>query len=342
MKLLKELCEAPGISGREQAIIEIMSRELRKTTDNVEVDGLGNVIARREGAGKAPVIMLAAHMDEIGFIVSHIDNNGFLRFSPRGGHIPRVLISQRVKIYGRKVITGVVEGNPPFLASPENQKKIPELRELFIDTGYKRKELDKIISIGDQIVLDRGFIEQGNVYLSKAFDNRVACYIICEVMRLLPQVASRVYAVGTAQEEVGLRGAWNAARKISPDFGIAVDITGAYDIPGVAEHEQVTRLGEGAAIKINDSNSISNHGLVEFLKHLAEENKIKYQMEILPFGGTDAAAMQRYGAGPVCTISIPTRYAHSPNEMIHKTDLKSAIKLLLKFIERSRDCQISF
>ena len=343
MQLLKELCEAPGIPGREQAIINIMKRELKKTTDKVYVDEMGNVIGFKKGEAKKPLkIMIAGHMDEIGFVVSHIDKDGFIRFNPRGGHIPRTLVSQRVKIYGKKTLIGVVEGSPIFISPPEARKKIPELKDLFIDTGLKEKELKKIINIGDIIVLDRNFIEQENVCIAKAFDDRIACYIILETMKRLGKVNADVYAVGTSQEEVGIRGAFTSAKNINPDFGIAVDITGAFDTPGVSDHEQVTKLGEGVAIKINDSYSISNHGIVEFMKKLAKKNKIKFQMEILPFGGTDAGAMQRSGKGPVCTLSVPTRYGHSPNEMVHKKDVEATIQLLIKFIEECEKCKLEF
>ena len=341
MKLLKELCEASGIPGREQPIIDIMTRELKKTTDSVMTDEMGNVIGLKKGTSGFK-IMLAGHMDEIGFIVSHIDKNGFIRFAPRGGHIPRVLISQRVKICGKKDIIGVVDAAPVFLAKAAQRNSIPELTDMFIDTGLSQKALSKIVEIGDVIVLDRQFIKQGDILISKAFDNRIACYIILEVMKKLKSTRADIFAVGTSQEEVGIRGASGAAKNINPDIGIAVDITGAFDVPGVPEHQQVTKLDEGIAIKINDSSSISNHGIVKFMKKTAKKYKIKTQYEILPFGGTDAAGMQKFGKGPVCTLSVPTRYAHSPNEMIHKKDVQAGIDLLVKFIEDYDKCKLEF
>jgi len=343
MKLLKELCEAPGIPGREQAVIDIMTRELKHTADKVDVDLMGNVVGFKKGLkDPAKKVMLAGHMDEIGFVVSHIDKNGFIRFARRGGHIPRVLISQRVKIFGKQEIIGVVEGAPAMLAKPEDRNKVPELKELFIDTGIEKEELEKIIEIGDIIVLDRMLTEQGNIAIAKAFDDRVGCYVILEVMKRLRKTNTDVYAVGTAQEEVGIRGALSAAKDIEPDFGIALDVTAAFDTPDVKEHDRVTELGKGVAIKINDQASISNHGVVEFLKVLAKKHDIPYQLEILPFGGTDAAAMQHFGRGPVCTLSIPTRYVHSPNEMVHKDDIEATINLLVKFIEECEQCQPAF
>ena len=175
------------------------------------------------------------------------------------------------------------------------------------------------------VVLERDFLEQGDICMAKAFDDRVGCFVALEAMRRLKKVPVDVYVVGTTQEEVGVRGAYTAARGIVPDLGIALDVTAAFDVPGVAEHEQVSLLGNGTAIKIADAASISNHGMVKFLQALARKHRIKHQFEILPFGGTDASAMQRNGGGAVCTLSVPTRYVHSPNEILHKKDLEATI-----------------
>lgn len=343
MKLLKELCEAPGISGREQAIIDIMTRELKETTDKVKVDKMGNVVGIKKSKKKrAKKVMIAGHMDEIGFVVSFIDKDGFIRFAKRGGHIPRTLLSQRVKIFGKEVVTGTVEASPVFLMKQEERSKVPEFKDLYIDTGMNKEELENIVEVGNIIVLDRMFVEQGHICMAKAFDDRIGCYVVLEVMKRLKKTDAEVYAVGTAQEEVGIRGAMSAAKDVNPDFGIALDVTAAMDTPGVSEHEHVTKLGGGVAIKINDQASISNHGIVEFLKGLAKKYDIPYQLEILPFGGTDAAGMQRFGKGPVCTLSIPTRYVHSPSEIVHKDDIEATINLLVKFIEECAECELAF
>lgn len=340
--LLKELCQTPAIPGREQALIDVMVRELKRSCDSVSVDAMGNVLGSRKGTQpKARTIMIAAHMDEIGFVVSHIDKNGFLRFSGRGGHVPRVLISQRVRIFGKKPLVGVVEGSPAFLRR-DDMTKAPELKDLFIDTGLPEKDVKKHVEIGDVVVLDREFIEQGDICMAKAFDDRVGCFVALEAMRRLKRVPADVHVVGTTQEEVGVRGAFTAAQGIAPDLGIALDVTAAFDTPGVAEHEQISKLGGGAAIKIADASSISNHGVVKFLQGLAKKHRIPHQLEILPFGGTDAVAMQRYGKGAVCTLSVPTRYVHSPNEIVHKKDLEATINLLVKFIENSEACKLAF
>lgn len=343
MQLLKELCEAPGIPGRERAVIDIMTRELKKTTDNVKVGHMGNVIGFRKGSQEsAKKVMIAAHMDEIGFVVSYIDKDGFIRFARRGGHQPRVLISQRVKIFGKQQLVGVVEGPPLHLTKQADRTKAPELTDLYIDTGMKKENLEKMVEIGDIIVLDRMFVEQGDVCIAKAFDDRIGCYVMLEVMKRLQKVGVDVYAVGTAQEEVGLRGAMSAAKDINPDFGVAIDVTAAFDTPDVREHHQVTQLGKGVAIKISDQMSISNYGIVEFARKIARKYDIPYQPEILSFGGTDAAGMQIFGRGPVCSLSVPTRYVHSPNEMVYKDDIEAAIRLLVKFIEECEQCQLAF
>jgi len=344
MKLLKELCQSIGVPGREQNIIDIMTRELKPLCDEVKVDGMGNVIGIKKSKKKNPLrVVIAGHMDEIGFVVKHIDKNGFIRFIPRGGHVPRVLISQRVRIVGKKEISGVVEAAPAFL-NHEDFKKVPDFKDMFIDTGLPEKELKKIVEVGDVITMDGAWVENKDTLVSKAFDNRVGCYMVIEAMRKLKSknLNVEVVAVGTTQEEVGIRGAFVIANDYRPDMGIALDVTAAFDTPGVADPEQVSKLGDGVAIKINDSSSISNHGMVEFLKKIAKASKIKHQMEILPFGGTDAAALQRSGAGPVATLSIPTRYVHSPNETIHKKDLQAGIDLLAKFLEQADKCKLEF
>lgn len=344
MDLLKELCQTPAVPGREQRVIDIMVRELKETCDEVSVDSIGNVVGRKKSKKKNPLkIMIAGHMDEIGFVVSHISDQGFIYFSGRGGHIPRNLHAQRVKIYGKKEIWGVIESCPPF-RDRKYTKETPELSDMFIDTGYSKKQLEKIIEVGDPIVMDGAFIEQGDVAISKAFDNRVGCYMVLEVMKKLKSknLACEILALGSAQEEVGVRGAYTAAKEFNPDIGIALDVTAAFDVPGMSPQHLVSRLGDGVAIKISDMGTISNHGIVKFMRFLGDKHKIKYQNEILPFGGTDAMGLQRFGKGAVATLSIPTRNVHSANEIIHKKDLKAGIDLLAKFLEFAHQCKLEF
>lgn len=345
MQLLRKLCETPAVPGREQKLIDLMKAELEKSCDSVSIDALGNVIGfRKSGSRRAKKVMLCAHMDEIGFVVSHIDDKGFIRVAPRGYHYPRTLLAQRVRIMGKRELVGVVEAAPALGADAKDRDQAPAVKDMFVDTGMGADELKKIVETGDIVVLERSFVEQGDILMSKAFDDRVGCYLLIETMKRLAKKKLPVdlYAVGSTQEEVGLRGARGAAKSLLPDIGIALDVTCASDVPGVAEPAHVTGLGKGVAIKINDVASISNHGIVRHLTALARKYRIRHQMEILPSGGTDAGAMQVFGAGPVCTISIPTRYVHSPSEMISKKDLKAGIDLAVKFVETADRCRLEF
>jgi tetrahedral aminopeptidase len=344
--LLEKLCQTPGIPGREQPIIDIMQSELKGCCDEIKVDNLGNIFGIKRTSKKNPLkVMIAGHMDEIGFIVSHIDEKtGFIRFSPRGGHLPRVLIHQRVRVYGKgnKEHKGIVETSPLFL-DLDNAKKAPEFKAMYIDLGLSASEVKRSISVGDVIVTDGDFLNFKESCVSKAFDNRVGCYIVLEVMKKLKskRLDVEVVALGSAQEEVGIRGAWAAGVDQRPDMGIALDVTAAFDVPGVSPDQQVTKLGGGIAIKINDQATISNHGIVKKFTQLAKSAKINYQYEVLPFGGTDAAGFQRSGAA-VCTLSVPTRYVHSPNEMINKKDLQAGVDLLVKFLEQAHKVKLEF
>jgi len=343
MELLRELCEASGVPGQEQRLREIVRRELSPLTDEVRVDALGNVIAvkratpakrRRDQPGR---LMLAAHMDEIGFVVSHIDDKGLLRLVPVGGHDPRNMVAQRVAVAGTKgdlpglLYPGV---KPPHLQTDADRNKKLGVEDFYVDLYLPAARVKREVEVGAMVTLDRQFAEIGNGVSCKAMDDRLAVYVMIEAVRQAKTFAFDTYAVGTTQEEVGLRGAGVSAFGVEPDVGVALDVTIAADIPGVPEHEQVTRLGEGAAIKIMDSSSISHPGLVAHMKSLARKRKIKHQMEILPRGGTDSGAIQRTQSGvPVVTLSIPTRYVHTSVELVDKKDVAAAIKLLTAFIE---------
>lgn len=340
-ELLKRLCATPGVPGREELFHELLRAELQGVAEELRTDALGNLIAVRRGKGERPrKIMLAAHMDEIAFVVRFIHKDGFLYFHPLGGFDPRTLVAQRVKIYGKRVLDGVIGIKATHLTTPEERSKVIPLEELFIDVGLPAEEVRELVSIGDPITLERELIEMGNFYTGKTLDDRVGVYVMLEAFRSFSESADDVYAVATVQEEVGVRGAQVASFGLEPDIGIAIDVTIAADTPGMDEHQQCTRLGEGVAIKILDSYSISHPGLVRFLRQIAEQEGIPYQLEVLPRGGTDAAAMQRSRSGiPVCTISIPNRYTHSVVECVHKADVEAAITLLRRFLERSAEFQ---
>jgi endoglucanase len=276
--------------------------------------------------------MVAAHLDEISFMVTHIDDEGFIRIHPLGGFDPKTLTSQRVIVHGKSDILGVMGTKPIHLMKPEERAKAPNIHDYFIDVGLAKKEVEKIVQVGDPITRERELIEIGNCVNGKSIDNRVSVFILIEALKELKsqEVPYDVFGVFTVQEELGMRGAVSAAHRIDPDFGIALDTTIAFDVPGSNPHEVVTKLGNGTAIKIMDASAISDYRMVRYLKELAEANDIKWQPEVLPAGGTDTMGLQRYGKhGSIAgAISVPTRHIHSVIEMANKEDIRQCIELL--------------
>ena len=331
IQLLKTICETPGASGFEQPIRALILKELKDLADEVNVDNMGNIIALKRGS-EPKKVMIAAHMDEIGFIVNHIDKEGFLRFLPLGGFDPKTLTSQRVIVHGRKDFIGVMGSKPIHMMKAEERSKQMPLNEYFIDLGMPKEEVEKYIKVGDSVTRERQLIEMGDCVNSKSLDNRISVFILLEALRELKgkKVPYDIYAVFTVQEEVGIRGAISAAHSIDPDFGFGLDVTIAFDVPGAQGHEVVTKLGEGAAIKVMDGMTICDYRMVNYLKKTATENDIPWQPELLPAGGTDTAGIQRYGKkGAIAgAISIPLRHMHQTIEMVHKNDVKNCISLL--------------
>jgi len=340
MNLLKRLCETPGVSGHEERIQKIVKEELEKLTSEVRVDRLGNVIAlkRAKGVseGSSPLkVMIAAHMDEIGFLIKFIDKDGFLRFVPIGGFDPRTLIAQRVIVHGRKDVGGVIAPEPTWLLDKEDRKKVLQIKDLFIDVGMRREEVSKIVSIGDVVSLDQDFKELNDkVVTSRNFDDRIGVYVMIEALKRVKDSYVDIYAVGTTQEELGCRGATVASFAVEPDVGIALDGSLASDVPYAREEDKHCLLGEGAGIYIIDNRTVSNKKVVNFLIKLAEEHNIKYQINI--GGGTDASVMQRNRTGAlVCTLGPPTRYMHSVVQICHREDIESNIELVKVFLENA-------
>ena len=331
LKLLAEICKTPGAPGFEQKVRELVLREVKSLTDEIEVDNMGNVYAIRRGTKKKRV-MIGAHMDEIGFMVNHIDEKGFIRFHPLGGFDPKTLTSQRVIVHGKKDIIGVMASKSIHVMTADERNKTPKISDYFIDTGLSKKEVDKLITIGDPVTREREFIEMGNCVNSKSLDNRLAVFMLIETLRNLKKkkVPYDIYAVFTVQEEVGMRGANVSSLNINPDFGFGLDTTIAFDTPGAPAHENVTRLGKGTAIKIMDASAICDYRMVAFMKKTADKHKIKWQPEILTAGGTDTAGIQRMtkGGSIAGAISIPTRHIHQTVEMAHKDDIAGGIDLL--------------
>jgi len=331
IQLLSEVCRIPGAPGYEQQIRQFIIDTVTPYVDEVKTDSMGNVLAIKKGNSEKKV-MVAAHMDEISFIVTDIDKDGFVRFHTLGGFDAKTLTAQRVIIHGKEDVIGVMGTKPIHVLTAEERNKAPKTTDFFIDTGLSAAKVKELISIGDTITRERELIEMGECVNAKSLDNRVSVYILIEVLKSLKdkQVPYDVYGVFTVQEEVGLRGAMTAASGVDPDFGIALDVTLAYDLPGAAAHEMVSKLGQGTAIKVLDGGTICDYRMVRYLRGLAEEKSIPHQMEILPAGGTDTAGIQRYAKGGSISgaISIPTRYLHQVIEMAHKQDIKETMTLL--------------
>jgi tetrahedral aminopeptidase len=339
--LLKRICETPGAPGFEKRIRDLVVELVSPLVDEVKTDNLGNVVAVKKSKKNpdSKKIMVAAHIDEIGFIVTHIDDKGFVRFHTLGGFDPKTLTAQRVIIHGKKDIVGVMGSKPIHVMTSDEKNKLPLTTDFFIDLGMAKEEVEQLISIGDPITRDRELIEMGQCVNCKSIDNRVAVFILIETLKLLDDPAFDVYATFTVQEEVGLRGANVAAHGINPDFGIALDTTVAYDVPGAQPHEKITELGKGTAIKIMDASTICDYRMVAFMKKTANTHSIKWQPEILTAGGTDTAGVQRMGKqGAIAgAISIPTRHLHQVIEMAHKEDITNSILLLKSCLEEMDD-----
>lgn len=344
-ELIKKVSECPGAPGFEQPIRSLILDELKGLVEDVRIDSMGSVIARIPGQSDESV-MVTAHMDEIGFIVTHIDDQGFIRFHTLGGFDPKTLTSQRVMIHGREEVIGIMGTKPIHIMSPEDRKKAPKIEDYFIDTGFPVAQVKEMIAVGDPITRERTLIQLGNCFNGKSLDNRISVYILLEAIRQLSGTEQpfSVDAVFTVQEEVGLRGAINAAGHINPRFGLNLDVTIAYDVPGSLPHEMVTQLGKGTAIKIMDGSVISDYRMVRYLKKTAETNHIPWQNEILPAGGTDTAGIQKYGQnGSIAgALSIPLRNMHQVIETVHEQDVDATIDLLVAGIRGLGDYDWSF
>ncbi|MCA9294702.1 MAG: M42 family metallopeptidase [Phycisphaerales bacterium] len=342
--LLKRLCETPGIPGREERVRALIEKEVKGLFDSVETDAMGNLICRRDPRGSSKQgptkVMLASHMDEIGFYVSHIDDDGFIRLNAAGGFDTRNLFSRRVLVCTKtKDIKGVMNpgGRPIHIASEEDKKKIPEVKEFMVDIGLSGDEVKKLVRIGDMVVMDEPLIEVGNKVVSKALDNRFACWVAIECVRAIDAAkanhACELWVAFTVQEEVGLRGAKTASNFVQPDIGIGLDVSLSCDTPGVPKEEAVNHQGKGVGLHIMDSSFIAHAGLIDELEDHAKKNKIDYQRTILARGGQDGAAMQQAMTGAKAAgLVVGTRYIHTVTEMIDTRDLAACRDLLAKWI----------
>jgi endoglucanase len=340
LDLLQRLTDVPGVSGFEHRVRAVVRDEFASLVDEIRVDRLGNLIATKRGSG-GPTILIAAHMDEIGFLVRHIDPRGFLRLQHLGSFDPRVLLAQRVVVHtsSGELVRGVIETTiDPMHFAPPNDLKRPEVRDLFVDVGT---DVGKV-EVGDMVTLDRGMYPTGDRIVSRALDDRLGLYVMIETARQLGDHVSKIVAVATTQEEVGSRGAVVAGYDVNPDICVALDLTVANDVPGANPDQEVTRLGEGPAIKVMDTTQISHRGIVRQVREIAGELGIPLQLEVLNQGGTDASLIQRLRAGvSVFTLSIPARYIHTVNETVAINDVDRAVKLLTAYLERAHTLDLA-
>jgi endoglucanase len=351
--LLKRLCETPGVPGREERVRALIEKEVKGLFDSVETDAMGNLICRRSprgaggkkaGKGAPRVVMQLCHMDEIGFYVSSIDDKGFLWVNPAGGFDTRNLFSRRVLVCAQDGDYQAVMnpgGRPVHIASQEDRKKVPEVKEFFVDTGMTVQQVNKKFRVGDYIVMDEPLIEIGTKVVSKALDNRVACWLGIESVRALDKAkaghACEIVVAFTVQEEVGLRGAKTAAYAVRPDIGLGIDVTLACDTPGVPASEAVTTHGKGFGLHIKDGSFISDHELTDTVEAIAKKKRIPFQRSILAAGGQDGAAAQQAAAGAKAVgITVGTRYIHTVTEMIEKKDLQAACDILAAVMAESK------
>lgn len=342
LKMLKELTDAKAIAGHEKEARDVMEKYIKPYSDKVFTDNLGSLIAEKTGDVNGPKIMVAGHLDEVGFMVTRIDKKGFVYFQTVGGWWSQVMLAQRVTIMTKEGdLTGVIGSTPPHILSPEARKKPVEIKDMFIDIGASSKEEAESFGVrpGDSIVPYFEFTQMPNekMLLAKAWDNRIGCAIAIEVLKQLkdenhPNV---VYGVGTVQEEVGLRGARTSAHLIEPDIAFGVDVGIAGDTPGISDKDADSELGKGPQIILYDASMVSHKGVRDLIVETAEENEIPFQYSSMAGGGTDSGAIHLTADGvPSLSITIATRYIHSHAAMIHRDDFENAVKLIVEAIKK--------
>ncbi|MHA1506285.1 MAG: M42 family metallopeptidase [Candidatus Asgardarchaeia archaeon] len=344
IELLRKLSNAFGPSGNEEEVRELIMRELSFLDQKeIEVDNLGNLIIRKEGDEGFPHIMLTAHMDEVGIMTTHIDEQGFVKFATIGGIDPRVLYGTTVRLKcGGRYLRGYIGAKPPHLLSEEEMKKAVTLDDLFLDVGASSKEETESMGVKFGIfgVFDSEFSILGNDKLmGKAFDDRIGLTVLLWVLKRLWETPYKLTFVATVQEEVGLRGAKVAAWKVSPDYALSLEGTSAGDLPGVPPYKTTSKPGQGPVITVADRSILAHPKIYKTLVKSAEELGIPYQFKGTVTGGTDAGAIHLTKSGiPSGVLSIPCRYIHSPYSIASVNDLMNAIELVVKFVEKlSRD-----
>lgn len=331
--LLKRLTEAFGVSGFETPVRDIIYDEIKNFCTKCEIDTMGNLCVYKRAKNhdeSTRKILLSAHMDEVGLIITDITDDGYLKFASVGGIDPKVLISQRVVIGDVK---GVISLKAVHLTTAEERKKPVSEKQLYIDIGARDKAAaEKLITKGDYCAFDSEYIEFGKQVKAKALDDRVGCAVMIDILKKSWKVD--LYCNFTVQEEVGLRGARVAARGIKPDFAVVIEGTTCNDLPGVGENLRVTKSGNGPAISVLDSASKADDELVEILKTAAESRGIPYQFKASTAGGNDAGAIYITDGGiKTASVSVPCRYIHSPVCVMNKNDFENCKGLISAFLE---------
>jgi putative aminopeptidase FrvX len=338
VQLLEKLSNAFGPSGNEEDVAEILQKELKGYADETRIDKLGNALFYHHGKKGYPKIMLSAHMDEVGFIVTFIEENGFLRFDILGGITNNIMPGQRILFRGEKgYIKGIVGTKPPHIMTPEEQNKIIPKEDLFIDIGAESltQAQGKGAEVGIMGVFDVEFTDLGDGYFrGKALDDRAGCTVLAEVFKNLKGSPYNVVVVGSVQEELGIRGARTAAWQVDPDYGLALEGTFVADVPGTRPDRVSSKIKGGPVLTIMDRTTFTHPRVLKVLIKAAKQKSIPFQFKKVPVGGTDAGAIHLTRAGvPSGTVAVPCRYIHGPASIIHADDLRNTIKLVTEFVK---------
>lgn len=346
VKLLKTLTDVNGISGFEYNVKSEMRKLLQPVSDEIIEDNLGGIFGKKNAKNGSKTLMIAGHLDEIGFMVTKIDEDGYIKFTPIGGWWNQVMLSQKVTITtdSGQEYRGIIGSKPPHVLSPEERKKPVDMKEMFIDLGVKDKNaVEKLgIEVGNMVTPYSEFEElgDGNYLTAKAFDNRFGCALSVDVLNKVKneELGINLVSGATVQEEVGLRGAKVAANKIKPDLAIAVDVGIAYDTPGMKGQDHDTKLGDGPLVLLLDGTNIGHVGFRKFIKKVAKEKNIDVQWDNITGGGTDAGSIHVANEGtPTISIGVPLRYMHSNVSVLHKEDYLNAVKLVSEIVKALND-----